>query len=99
MVLLGNDSVLEMNNGINDESGNIGMPREHKQLAFALIASIGIVGNALVIFVIAQCSKMRNKFTNILILNQSSIDLARSVCILVIKTITISDGNLSGLGD
>ena len=74
------------------------MPREHKQLAFALIASSGIIGNAVAIFVIAQCSKMRNKFTNMLILNQSSIDLATSVCILVIKTITFSDGNLSGLG-
>ena len=87
-----------MNNEINDESEIIGMPREHKQLAFALIASIGIVGNAVTIVVIAQCSKMRSKFTNILILNQSSIDLATSVCILVIKTINISNENLSGLG-
>ncbi|KAI0242709.1 Somatostatin receptor type 5 [Lamellibrachia satsuma] len=98
MVLPGNDSVLEINNGINDESENIGMPREHKQLAYALIASIGIVGNALAIFVIAQSSKMRNKFTNILILNQSSIDMATSVCILVIKMINFSNENLSGLG-
>ena len=99
MVLLGNDSVLEMNNGTNDESENVGMPIVHKQLAYALIASIGIIGNAVAIFVIAQCSKMRNKFSNILILNQSSIDLATSVCLLVIKTISFSDENLSGLGD
>ncbi|KAI0242710.1 hypothetical protein LSAT2_011785, partial [Lamellibrachia satsuma] len=98
MVLPGNDSVLEMNNGINNESENIGMPREHKQLAYALIASIGIIGNAVTIVVIAQCSKMRNKFSNILILNQCSIDLATSLFMLVSKTITFSDGNLSGLG-
>ncbi|KAI0218467.1 hypothetical protein LSAT2_029839 [Lamellibrachia satsuma] len=98
MVGLGNDSVLEMNDGINDESENVGMPEVLKQVAFVLIASIGIVGNALAIFVIVQCSKMRKKFSNILILNQSSIDLAASLLMLVSKTVTVSDVNLSGLG-
>ena len=98
MDVLGNDSVLETNNGINDESENVGMPKVLKQVAFALIASIGIVGNALAIFVIVQCSTMRKKFSNILILNQSTIDLATSLFMLVIKTTTGSDRNLSGLG-
>jgi len=88
-----------MNNGTADGSETIGRPRGHERIAYASIAALGIVGNAVVVVVIVQCSTMRKRFSNILILNQSCIDLATSVFLLLTKTITFSYGNLSGLGD
>ena len=62
------------------------------------IATLGIFGNAVVIFVILHSASMRSKFTNILILNQSCTDFATSVLILLTKTLNISKENLSGVG-
>ncbi len=44
---------------------------------------MGVIGNAFVIFVIAYYPKMRKKMNNMLILNQSSLDMAASISILM----------------
>ena len=113
MVALGNEIVLDgvwnfsralaSNNGsttniTNDNYENSTGERHYQQLAYALIATLGMFGNAVVIFVILHSASMRNKFTNILILNQSSIDFTTSVLILLTKTLNVSKDNLSGVG-
>ena len=82
----------------NEEYEDNVIPTDYQNIAFGLIAMVGIVGNAVVIFVIIRSVSMREKFTNILILNQSSIDLATSLVLLLTKTLPISKTNLSGLG-
>ena len=77
MVALENDSVLDGRRNIfrvlalnnestinitNDDYGNNFIPRNYRQLAYALIAVLGMMGNAVVIFVIlhsyiTQCIK------------------------------------------
>ena len=113
MVALGNESVLDgmwnisralassndsTTNISNDSYENSTGARNYQQLAYALIATLGMFGNAAVIFVILHSASMRSKFTNILILNQSSIDFATSVLILITKTLNVSKENLSGVG-
>ena len=113
MVALGNESVLDgmwnmsrvlasnndsTTNITNDNYENSTGARNYLQLAYALIAALGIFGNAIVIFVILQSVSMRNKFTDILILNQSSIDFATSVLILITKALNVSKQILSGVG-
>ena len=85
-------------NVTNEEYENNVTPTDYQNVVFALIAMVGIVGNAVVIFVIVRSVSMREKFTNILILNQCSIDLATSVALLLAKTLPVSNTNLSGLG-
>ncbi|KAI0225443.1 Somatostatin receptor type 4 [Lamellibrachia satsuma] len=85
-------------NTTNDEYENKFIPRNYGQLAYVLIAVLGMMGNAVVIFVILHSASMRRKFTNMLILNQSSIDLVTSVVILITKTLKVSKENLSGVG-
>ena len=111
MVALGNESVLDgrlnysrplaLNNDItinitNDNYENNNGAMNYQQLAYALMATLGIFGNAVVIFVILHSASMRNKFTNILILNQSSIDFATSVLILISKVLKSYQQNLGG---
>ena len=113
MVALRNESVLDGGWNIsralasnNDSTINITKDNyenstgatNYQQLAYALISTLGIFGNAVVIFVILHSASMRNKFTNIFILNQSSIDFATSVLILITKTLNVSNENLSGVG-
>ena len=50
------------------------------------------------IFVILHSASMRRKFTNIVILNQSCIDMLTSMVILITKTLNVSNENLSGMG-
>ena len=92
---LNNESSINLT---NEEYENNVIPTDYKLVAFVLIAMIGIVGNAVVIFVIVRSVSMRKKFTNILILNQSCIDLATSLVLMLAKTLPISRTNLSGLG-
>ena len=54
------------------------------KIAYLIISTIGIAGNLLVIAVILNLSAMRKWFTNILILNQSVIDLTASAFLLLI---------------
>ena len=82
----------------SDDYVNTGITWNYQQIAYALIAVLGVVGNSVVIFVILHSVSMRNKFTNILLLNQSIIDLVTSVLIMTTKTLHISEDNLSGLG-
>ena len=113
MVALGNESVLNggwkhfralaTNNDstaniTNDNYENSTGERNYQQIAYALVATFGMFGNAVVIFVILHSASMRNKFTNVLILNQSSIDFATSVLILITKMLNVSKENLSGVG-
>ena len=113
MVGFGNESVLDgrwnisltlasnndsTNNTTIDDYESNRIPRNYQQLAYAFIAALGIVGNGVAIFVISHSLQMRQKFTNILILNQSSIDLVTSVLILISKSGKISNKNLSGVG-
>ena len=113
MVALGNESVLDgrwnfsrtlasnnssPNNTTMDDYENNVISSNYQQLAYAVIAALGIVGNGVAIFVISHSLSMRQKFTNILILNQSIIDFVTSVLILISKSGKISNKNLSGLG-
>ena len=113
MVALGNESVLDggwnvsralaSNNNLTtnitkDNYENSTGAMNYQQFAYALMATLGIFGNAVVIFVILHSASMRNKFTNILILNQSSIDFATSVLILITKVLNSYKENLSGVG-
>ena len=95
ILTLDNDSTNSTNN--NDYENNV-ISWNYQKLAYVLIAALGIVGNGVVIVVIAHSVSMRHKFTNILILNQSSIDLVTSVLILMTKSDKISRNNLSGIG-
>ena len=66
---------------------NVRIANEYAQIAYSLIAALGIIGNLMVIFVMVKSPAMRNTYTNILILNQSSIDFVASILILL-TTIT-----------
>ena len=97
MVALGNESVLDCrwnvsrtlapnnnstkNTTMDDYENNV-IPRNYQPLVYAFIVALGIVGNGVAIFVISHSLSMRQKFTNSLILNQSSIDLV-TVLILI----------------
>ena len=113
MVALGNDSIMDggwnysralasnndsTTNITNDSYENSTGERNYQQLGYALIATLGMFGNAVVIFIILHSASIRNTFTNILILNQGSIDFATSVLILITKTLNVSKENLSGVG-
>ena len=61
------------------------------------IASLGIVGNSMVIFVIARSVTMRKTYTNMLIVNRSGIDLMASILILITTMIKDYDDDLTGI--
>ena len=71
-------------------------PDGYVKIAYALTASIGITGNLVVICIVAN-SAMRKTYTNILILNQSGIDIVASVVILVTTVTGKPADNLSGI--
>ena len=94
---LSNISGVGDSNGTSRERENIRMPNTHMKIAFGTIAALGILGNLIVIVVISKSSNMRKSFTNILILNQSSIDFMASM-FSMISTMTRSPvSNLSGI--
>ena len=99
-----NGSVLSNENEWNNTAtptlreANVSLPKRYVLCAYSLIAATGIVGNALTLCIILRSAKMRKKFTNILIANQSCIDLMTSVLIVITKYVYISDDNLSGIG-
>ena len=94
---LRNISGMGDNNGTSRERQNIRMPNTHTKIVYGTIAGLGIIDNLIVIVVISNSLKMRKSFTNILILNQSSIDMIASM-FSMISTMTRSPvSNLSGI--
>lgn len=53
------------------------------KIAYGVIASLGIMGNGLVIYVLTHMVKSRKGNVNILIVNQSIIDLATSILLIL----------------
>ena len=98
-----NGTALDSGSGWNSTTtptlreANVSLPKSYVLVAYSSIAAIGIVGNAFALFIIIRSVNMRQKFTNILIANQSCIDLMTSVLILIIKSLHISGGHLSGI--
>ncbi|KAI0211258.1 Somatostatin receptor type 2 [Lamellibrachia satsuma] len=84
-------------NGTSTPLTNIRMPNAYLKIAYGSVSVLGILGNFIVIVVIAKSATMRNIFTNILILNQSCIDLMAAVCIMLTTTRTSVAHDLSGI--
>ena len=78
---------------------NIRMPNTHLNIVYSSVSVLGILGNLIVIVVIAKSTTMRKILTNILILNQSCIDLMAAVCIMLTTTKTSVAHDLSGILD
>ena len=76
---------------------NVRIANNYAKIAYCLIAAIGIIGNLMVIFVMVKSSAMRNTYTNILILNQSSIDFVASILILLTTVMRKPVYDLSGV--
>ena len=94
----------QLTNGSMDQSGwnatesKGRIANDYANIAYSITASIGIAGNLMVVFVIARSAKMRGTYTNILILNQSAIDLMASLFILITTMPTTKPSiNLTGL--
>ena len=84
--------------GWNVSETNVRMAKDQiVKIAYVVFATLGIIGNFIVICVIARSSAMRKTYANILILNQSVIDLMASVFILATTTTNKSVDNLSGI--
>ena len=58
-------------------------------ITIALIAVLGLVGNALVVIVMIKNSVLRKQATNVLILNQSVIDFMAAISISITSTIEV----------
>ncbi|XP_038048127.1 galanin receptor 2b-like [Patiria miniata] len=54
-----------------------------EKITFGIIAALGIVGNSLVVYVLTHMVKSRKGNVNILIINQSLVDLATSVLLIL----------------
>ena len=76
---------------------NMRIADDHVKIAYISIALLGIVGNFIVVCVIAKSSTMRKTYANIFILNQSVIDLMASVFILATTMTNKSVDDLSGM--
>ncbi len=51
---------------------------------YVCIGTVGIMGNSFVIFVFTKSSNMMKKMVNILLINQSAVDLVASLCLMTI---------------
>ena len=72
------------------------------QIVYSIIATVGIAGNLLVIIVVLNFAAMKKWFTNILILNQSAVDLVASSLVLmlaIMPTKPIPGRRLGGVVD
>ncbi len=65
---------------------------------YTLIGCVGVIGNLLVICVIISSKKLRKKFINMLIANQSCIDAVVSILLIGIATLTTSNVPYQGIG-
>ncbi|KAI0212288.1 hypothetical protein LSAT2_002765, partial [Lamellibrachia satsuma] len=84
-------------NGTSTPLTNIRMSNAYLNIAYGSVSVLGILGNLIVIVVIAKSATMRKTLTNILILNQSCIDLMAAVCIMLTTTRTSVAHNLCGI--
>ena len=57
---------------------------------YLCIGIVGMAGNGFVIFIFIKSSNMMKRMVNILLMNQSAIDLVASVCLVTISYITSS---------
>ena len=89
------DSCVDPKSNVSDH--NVRIADDHVKIAYITIALLGIVGNVIVVSVLARSSSMRKTYSNIFILNQSVIDLTASVFILATTTTNKSVDNLSGI--
>ena len=94
MAQKGNVSVDMTRRGSNVSELNVRIAEDHVNIVYILIAVLGIVGNSVVICVVAK--SMRKTYANIFILNQSGIDLMASVFIVATTTTNKAVYNLSG---
>ena len=84
-------------NGTSSPLPNIRMPNAYLNIVYGSVSVLGILGNLIVIVVIGKSATMRKTLTNILILNQSCIDLMAAVCIMLTTTRTSVAHDLSGI--
>ena len=68
-------------------------------LLYIIIGIIGVLGNAIVIIIIASSRSMMMRITNILIVNQSSIDFVCSAFVIGHSTIRYNSKGYVGLAD
>ena len=76
---------------------NVRIADDQVKIVYIVIALLGISGNSVVICVLAKSSAMRRTYANILILNQSVVDLLASVLILATTTTDKFVDDLSGI--
>ena len=96
-LLISRMTVLNRLDQWNVSDDNIRIANPYEKVAYSYIASLGIVGNSMVIFVIARSVTMRKTYTNMLILNQSGIALMASILILITTMIKDYDDDLTGI--
>ena len=84
-------------NGTSSPLPNIRISNTYLNIAYGSVSVLGILGNLIVIVVIAKSTTLRKTFTNILILNQSCIDLVTAVCIMLTTTRTSVTHDLCGI--
>ena len=93
-----NDSVEQ--SGWNASDFKTRIANDYTNIAYSFVASLGIAGNLMVIYVIARSASMRKTYTNVLILNQSGIYFMASIFILTTTmTIKPSDKLTGIMGD
>ena len=61
---------------------------------YVCIGTVGMAGNGFVIFVFVKSSNMMKKMVNILLINQSAIDLVASLCLVTIGYVRSSASSL-----
>ena len=90
-----NDSMEQI--GWNATDFKMRIANDYVKIAYSFTASLGIVGNSMVIFIIARSAMMRKTNTNILILNQCGIDLMASLLILITTMTIKTSEKLTGI--
>ena len=96
MSAFSNDSSLYTDFNVSDDNARSGS-NEYLKIAYAIPAVLGIVGNFMVICIIAKSTMMLKMYTNILIMNQSIIDLLASILIVANKVLVETRTDFSGL--
>ena len=91
-----NDSLLNPDFNVSDDSNRRGS-NDYLKITYAIPAVLGIVGNFLVICIIAKSTILLKMYTNILIMNQSIVDLLASLLILVTKVLMEPRRDLTGI--
>ncbi|XP_077993834.1 galanin receptor 2b-like [Glandiceps talaboti] len=69
----------------HDASGSVAVTDVVLKVIYAILGTLGIVGNFMVCFVFIKIKALRKTFTNIFILNQSLIDLTSAIMFVALK--------------